>query len=195
MTEVDRAQHSSEEDTSLATMGNANARLVIILDQPGTYAGGTVSGKVMMQVIKDADCTHLKLTISGDENAHACWKTEIKLPDGTGTGMWETHHRHAHRNIFNVEIDLAHFPDRKATVGSYIYPFTAVLPADLPSTMHAAKGGGDCSISYKASARLHRAGVFQGGSAFSKKVDAQISIPVTTANGPQTLYHRSSRYG
>eukprot|EP00964_Phaeocystis_antarctica_P080037 scaffold49926_cov55-Phaeocystis_antarctica.AAC.4 len=89
-------------------MGNSNSTssssLGIQLDQPAIYAGGTVTGKVFLQVRKDTEADTLQLMLVGQEHAHVHWTTTRT----TGTGdnrKTETVHHHAYANRILVQID------------------------------------------------------------------------------------------
>ena len=71
------------------------------------------------------------------------------------------HHAYANRSLLGITVPLASFPNGKISPGRYVFPFSAVLPPSLPSTMFARGGGGDCSVTYSVKARLFRPGIFK----------------------------------
>ena len=177
-------------------MGNSNSTssssLGIQLDQPAIYAGGTVTGKVFLQVRKDTEADTLQLMLVGQEHAHVHWTTTRT----TGTGdnrKTETVHHHAYANRILVQIDvpLAHFPNGRVAPGNYEFPFSATLPPGLPTSMFARGGGGDCRISYALKARLHRPSWFKWDTTSTRSIMVQSTplppSPVPFFAPPQTV--------
>ena len=68
------------------------------------------------------------------------------------------HHAYAHRKLVSIDVPIAQFQAGQIQPGRYEFPFTAQLPGNLPSTMYASGGGGDCKIHYGVKAQLHRPG-------------------------------------
>lgn len=145
-------------------MGNtaSGATCLIRLNSPGVYAGSALSGSVYLSVSTPIDAQVLQICISGKEYSHVHWTTTRSVSDGNGGTRSETDHHHAYasRRLIDVTMPLATYPARMVSPGFYEHPFVAPLPVGLPSSMCASGGGGDCSISYKVSARLSRPGMF-----------------------------------
>ena len=175
-------------------MGNStsSSSLGIQLDQLTIYAGGTVSGKVFLQVRKDTEADTLQLMLVGQEHAHVQWTTTHTTGSGDNRRT-ETVHHHAYANRILVQIDvpLRHFPTGRVAPGNYEFPFSAVLPPGLPTSMFARGGGGDCSISYQLKARLHRPSWFKWDTTSTRSIMVQSTplplSPVPFFAPPQTV--------
>ena len=175
-------------------MGNAasSSSLGIQLDQPAIYAGGTVSGKVFLQVRKDTEADTLQLMLVGQEHAHVHWTTQ----ETTGSGdnkrtVTKHHHAYANRILVQIDVPLAQFPTGRVAPGNYEFPFSATLPPGLPTSMFARGGGGDCSISYALKARLHRPSWFKWDTTSTRSIMVQSTplppSPVPFFATPQTV--------
>ena len=69
-------------------MGNsASASLVVRVNEPAVFAGGSLSGTVYLGVPAPTSAAVLQLSISGIERAHTHWTTR---------GKNTTHHHDAH---------------------------------------------------------------------------------------------------
>lgn len=133
---------------------------------PAVFSGARVTGRVYLHVKQPIDASSLQLVVFGEEYSHVRYET------GSGDNK-QTHHAYARRNLLYIVVDLASFPGGKAAPGNYEFPFSAVLPAGLPTTMFARGDGGDCKVHYGMKARLHRPGFF------SWDIKAQRSIAVS----------------
>ena len=142
-------------------MGNTSASLGIAINEPAIHSGHQISGCVYLQVTKSCEASTLQVVLEGREHSHAHWTTHHTSGSGKNRHSETRHHNaYANRTILYIDLPLARFPTGSVEPGRYEYPFTAVLPPGLPSSMYASQGGGDCRIHYSLRARLHRPGVF-----------------------------------
>lgn len=140
---------------------SSTASLVVHLDHPATYSGGTLSGTVYLEVRQEISATFLQISVSGMERSHTHWTTTHS--SGSGKNRHTTtrhHHAYANRTLFGVSTPLAAYPHGLISPGMYVHPFIVPIPAGLPSTMHAAGDGGDCRVNYSVDAHLVRPGAF-----------------------------------
>ena len=122
-------------------MGNAPGTLGVSLDTRQVYAGGVIQGRVFCLVNDTINATSLQVEIYGEEYSHVHWTTT----SGSGKNRRTRHHHaYARRRLITVDVALATFPDGQIVPGKYEFPFSALLPHSLPSSMSAYGGGGDC---------------------------------------------------
>ena len=164
-------------------MGNKSATLGIKLDTPALVAGSPMSGRVFLFVKKEVDCATLQITFKGQEYSHVHWTTTRTVGSGDNRRTETVHHHaYARRNLVHVDIPLATFPQGKVSPGRYEFPFHTILPKNLPTSMCAHGGGGDCSINYFFRARLHRPGWLKWD------VKAKASVLVSAEPVPMKKY-------
>ena len=127
-------------------MGNMNSNLGIQIDQDAVYSGGTISGKVFLQVTSETEAATLQIMFVGKEHAHVHWTTTEKRGDRQTT---RHHHAYRDRTLVAIDVPLGTFPDGVVRPGNYEFPFSATLPAGLPTAMAARGDGGsgaDCTM-------------------------------------------------
>lgn len=143
-------------------MGNAVATLGIQVNEGQVYSGGCISGKVFLQVNQECDADTLQVEFTGMERSHVHWTTTRTTGSGDNRKTETVHHHaYASRCLVSLDVPLAQFPNGKVSPGNYEFPFSAVIPPGLPTSMAASGGGGDCSVRYQLKARLHRPGMFK----------------------------------
>ena len=93
----------------------------------------------------------------GKEHSHVHWTTTHTSGSGKNRRTTTRHH-HAYRDrtLVAIDVPLGTFPEGVVRPGNYEFPFSATLPAGLPSVMAASGGGGDCRVTYTLKARLHK---------------------------------------
>ena len=133
--------------------------LVIHLDTPGVYAGAQITGRVYAHIQKVIEATTLQIEIFGREHSHVHWTTTHTTGSGKNRKTHTKHHHaYANRTLMYIDVTLANFNGGSVQPGMYEFPFSAMMPPNLPSSMCARGGGGDCRVHYGVRARLHRPG-------------------------------------
>lgn len=186
-------------------MGNSGSALGIQLDQTEVYSGGTISGKVFLQVTKETSADTLQIMFEGKEHSHV-----VYTKDEDKDYQDRTYHAYANRTLVQVlglqparspgpdlpayarpppqiDVPLERFPTGSVAPGNYEFPFSVTLPPGLPTSMYASSddifGGGDCSISYKLKARLHRPGMMTSDTKATRSINVQ-SAPLPPSPVP-----------
>jgi hypothetical protein len=160
VSDIEQAFRISPQATAPAAvgiMGNKPATLAMSLDQQAVHSGGLVTGRIYLNVTAEVECSALQFQISGGEH------TTVRYERTTGSGdnkKTTTHYAHGHRTLLNIIVPLAQFPSGTAAPGQYEFPFSAQLPAGLPSSM-CVSGSSNCRVSYVFTARLTRPGMFK----------------------------------
>jgi hypothetical protein len=144
-------------------MGNTPISVGLRTDQSSYTAGDTVTGRVYVNVTKQAQAAQaLLLQIRGEEHAVVHHTTEER-DDSTSTGAGSRtnhHYEEGHYVFLQLEYPLHSFPSGSIPPGQYEYPFSIHLPASknnsIPSSMHCRKGESYCEIKYELIASLRK---------------------------------------
>lgn len=119
-------------------------KLGIELASPAVYSGQLISGTVYADIAKDTDATSIQISLHGAENSLVHWTTTRTTGTGDNRRTETVHHyARASRTLVHIDVPLASFGGRIAA-GRYAFPFTALVPPGMPTTMSAHGGGGNC---------------------------------------------------
>ena len=138
----------------------------ILLDSPVVASGAMVSGRVWADIPSALKGTRMHVDFIGKEATKVQYTVSDSYTDGNGNRQTRTRHEHAYstRDIFRIALPVAaqlKFTETgKIAPGQYVMPFSAVLPAFLPSNMEIKAKGGYAKISYKLKMALKGSGVF-----------------------------------
>lgn len=104
----------------------------VVVDQQWYRCGDTLSGVARLDIKKAEGypCDHLNLRIGGAES------TCVRYTTHTGTGKNRRSHTHYARDsraIISIDAPIATFSGGILPQGQHEFPFTAVLPQNLPS--------------------------------------------------------------
>lgn len=141
-------------------MGNAPASLGIVINEQSVRSGGPMSGCVYLQVAKRCVANTLQVVIGGIEYGEVHYTTTHSTGHGKHRSTKTTHHTaRSTKSLLFIDLPLASFPSGAVEPGRYEYPFSAVLPPGLPSSMSASGGKNKCGIHYSVTVRLSRPGI------------------------------------
>ena len=82
-----------------------------------------------------------------------------------------------------IDVPLGTFPDGVVRPGNYEFPFSATLPAGLPTAMAARGDGGDCRVTYTLKARLHKPSWYKWDTTATRSIMVQ-SAPLPPSPVP-----------
>eukprot|EP00904_Undaria_pinnatifida_P000771 jgi/Undpi1/10695/HiC_scaffold_29.g13143.m1 len=132
-------------------------KVFISLERQECVAGDVVEGLVQVEVpaskTEGISAERLTLRLVG------LAKTRVKCESGSGKNKSETVYNDGDE-FLSYNIQLASFGGT-ARPGSHSFPFSVMLPPDLPASMKESYFNGECSVAYTFEARLHRPGLLK----------------------------------
>ena len=168
-------------------------------------AGGTIRGRLLLEVQKGISADCLTFRFYGHEKTSVVYTVQVPYQasvttrdqnTGQTSTHYETHYRTEYRtaydsaNLFSAEVILHRFAGGMVAQGRYAFPFQFTIPPGLPGSQSCSSGGDHFSISYHCQAKLHRPGMTTSNIKNSCEVllndEPYVSIPTPMFLGPIT---------
>jgi len=134
----------------------------VALDKPIYCPGEILHGRVLLNCSQPFQAQMLVLKLEGAEKT--VWE------EGSSGGQRQDYDdgrdnstlRQGKRDLFKVKIALRQFERSLVTPGQYEFPFTTVLPTNLPGTFTISTGTLNAKVSYKIKAEIVAPGMLKG---------------------------------
>ena len=154
----------------------------IVLDSPVVASGATLAGRVWADIPHVLTGTRMHVDFVGREKTKVVYQADERRRAA-----------YSKRDIFRIALPVSEqlnfTPTGQIEPGQYVIPFSAVLPAFLPSNMKIEANQGYAKITYKVKMVLKGSGV--GRKDILAIITKMITIGDYTAEAPVTIISSS----
>lgn len=165
-------------------MGNSGSGGIHVSVGKGAYAPGeTVTGTVSVNILNPIRAKSITVRISGKEKCR--WNEQrTRTVDGRSE-TYTVSHSGNHR-ILETIVPVMTLDENMAYSGQFQYPFSFVLPANLPGTTYIQTNGVTASVYYSVQGRLNIVGML--------KSDLKFKQPLVVRQAPPFLNRLQANY-